>query len=187
MRYTSIKYTMNTQEIILGGGCFWCIEAVYSRVQGVEWAISGYMMGQIENPSYKEVCSGTTGHNEVVKVTFDADDISLAEVLEIFWTVHDPTTLNRQGNDRGTQYRSGIYYNDETQLPVIQKSIQEVAKFIYNDPIVTEVMAAEKFYEAEAYHQEYFTKNPNQGYCAYVVGPKVAKFRQKFKSRIKTA
>ena len=172
-------------KITLGGGCFWCIEGVYNNVTGVQSAISGYMDGHVENPTYREVCSGTTGHNEVVQITFDSEIIDLKTILSIFWTVHDPTTLNRQGNDVGTQYRSGIYYESEEQLEIIKESLEE-AKSLWDKPIVTQIAPATEFYLAEEYHQNYYENNPNQGYCAYIIAPKIAKFRSKFSSYIKS-
>lgn len=174
------------QSIILGGGCFWCIEAVYNLIDGVIDVKSGYTDGHTINPSYKDICSGDTGHVEAVKVTFDDKIISLEEILEIFWVSHDPTTLNRQGNDIGTQYRSAIFYNNEHQLPIIQESLKKVAAEIYNDKIVTEIKPESTFYEAESYHQNYFPNNTTQPYCAVVISPKVNKIRQKFTARLKS-
>lgn len=172
-------------EIYLGGGCFWCIESVFNEIIGVESAISGYMGGMNANPTYKEVCSGMTGHNEVVKVTYDSSLISLDQLLTIFWTVHDPTTLNRQGNDRGTQYRSGIYYLKHEDLDIINHSIDSIAKELWSDPIVTEVMEAPVFYPAEDYHQEYYKNNSSQGYCSFVIAPKLSKVRSSFSHLLK--
>jgi peptide-methionine (S)-S-oxide reductase len=175
-----------TKTIVLGGGCFWCTEAVFDRVQGVLDVESGYSNGETLNPSYEQVCTGRTGHAEVVKLVFDPAQISLREILEIFFVVHDPTTLNRQGNDVGTQYRSGIYYLDETQKQVAEQVIAEIeAGKTYRSPVVTEVKPLSNYSAAEAYHQDYFLKNPNQGYCAFVVGPKVEKFQKTFASRLK--
>jgi len=177
---------MDKQVITLGGGCFWCVEAVFELVDGVLAVENGYSNGHVHNPSYEQVCSGTTGHNEVVRVTFDASRISLREVLEIFFVVHDPTTLNRQGNDIGTQYRSGIYWHDSAQEAVAQEvraQVNEVAK----GKVVTEVLPEQNYSRAEAYHQHYFAQHPGQGYCAFVVAPKVEKFRKTFKSRVKAA
>ena len=176
----------NTETIVLGGGCFWCTEAVFDRVQGVLDVESGYSNGETVNPSYEQVCTGRTGHAEVVKLVFDPAQITLREVLEIFFVVHDPTTLNRQGNDVGTQYRSGIYYVDETQKQVAEEVIREIeASKTYRAPVVTEVEPLANYSAAEAYHQDYFLNNPNQGYCAFVVGPKVEKFQKTFASRVK--
>jgi len=176
----------STQTITLGGGCFWCTEAVYERVKGVTAVESGYSNGTTVRPSYEQVCTGTTGHNEVVRVTFDPAQISLREILEIFFVVHDPTTLNRQGNDSGTQYRSGIYTTSDEQQQVAQEVIREIeASKTYRSPIVTEVKPLSNYSTAEAYHQDYFLNNPNQGYCAFVVGPKVEKFQKTFAARVK--
>jgi peptide-methionine (S)-S-oxide reductase len=178
----------NTETLVLGGGCFWCTEAVFDRVQGVLDVESGYSNGETVNPSYEQVCSGRTGHAEVVKLVFDPAQITLREVLEIFFVVHDPTTLNRQGNDVGTQYRSGIYYVDEAQKQVAEEVIREIeASKTYRAPVVTEVEPLANYSAAEAYHQDYFLNNPNQGYCAFVVGPKVEKFQKTFASKVKKA
>ena len=177
---------MAIETITLGGGCFWCLEAVYEQVDGVLSAQSGYSNGHLREPSYQQVCAGETGHVEVVKVQFDAARISLREVLEIFFTIHDPTTLNRQGNDAGPQYRSGIYYQDEAQRAVAQSVIDEVNAEL-KGRVVTELKALDNYWPAEAYHQHYFVRNPNEGYCAFVVGPKVAKFRKTFASRLRKA
>lgn len=166
-------------SIVLAGGCFWCIEAVYSRMQGVISATSGYANGDTPNPTYEAVCMGKTGYVEAVKVEFDASIVNLEQILDVFWHIHDPTTLNRQGADTGTQYRSGAYYVDETQKTVIEKSVSE-AQTIFSQEIVTEVGPLKNWYEAENYHQNYFIKNPNHGYCRVVVAPKVMKFREKF-------
>lgn len=177
----------NKAVATLGGGCFWCIEAVFQHVRGVATAESGYMGGKHPNPSYEAVCTGVTGHAEVVQVTFDPVVLSYREVLEIFFAVHDPTTLNRQGNDVGTQYRSVIFYHSLEQDAAAQKVIAALtADNIFPSPIVTEVLPAEPFYPAEAYHQEYFIRNPNQPYCAYLIAPKLAKFRQQFTAKLKT-
>lgn len=175
-----------TETIVLGGGCFWCTEAVYDRVQGVTDVESGYSNGETVNPSYEQVCTGRTGHAEVVRLEFDPRQITLREILEIFFVVHDPTTLNRQGNDVGTQYRSGIYYADDAQKQVAEEVIREIeAGKTYRSPIVTEVKPLANYSAAEAYHQDYFLNNPNQGYCAFVVGPKVEKFQKTFAARLK--
>jgi peptide-methionine (S)-S-oxide reductase len=172
----------------LAGGCFWCVEAVFDDVQGVEDVVSGYSGGHKDDPTYQEVCSGTTGHAEVIQIKFDPSMISFKEVLQIFFSVHDPTTLNRQGGDIGTQYRSAIFCHSDEQRRIADETISELnAERIWDKPIVTEVTKFEKFWPAEDYHQEYFAKNPNQGYCAAVVAPKVAKFRSKFLNRLKAA
>ncbi|HCR30232.1 MAG TPA: peptide-methionine (S)-S-oxide reductase [Opitutae bacterium] len=164
------------ESIILGAGCFWCTEAVMQRVEGVESAVSGYMGGHVKNPTYRQVVTGETGHAEVAKITFDPSVTSLEELLEIFWLMHDPTTLNRQGADVGTQYRSAIFYNSEEQKRIAEASIAKLAATkTYPDPIVTEVTAIEPFYPAEEYHQEYYELNKNAGYCRYVIHPKLKK------------
>ncbi len=176
----------STESIVLGGGCFWCTEAVFDRVQGVTDVESGYSNGQVKNPTYEQVCTGRTGAVEVVKVAFDPAQISLREILEIFFVVHDPTSLNRQGNDTGTQYRSGIYTISDAQREVAESVIREMVESkTYKSPIVTEVVPLADYSTAEAYHQDYFANNPNQGYCAFVVGPKVEKFRKTFASKVK--
>lgn len=170
----------------LGGGCFWCVEAVYNELNGVERVESGYAGGQVENPTYKDVCEGTTGHAEVVQLTFDPRVVSFKEILEVFFTVHDPTTLNRQGADVGTQYRSVIFYHDDAQRAVAEELIAEInAAKIWNAPVVTEVTPFEKFYVAEDYHQEYFSRNAGQAYCRFVVAPKVGKFREHYREKLK--
>jgi len=171
----------------LAAGCFWCIEAVFDDLKGVEDVVSGYAGGHTENPTYRQVCDGDTGHAEVAQIKFDPLVISFKEILQVFFAVHDPTTLNRQGNDVGTQYRSAIFYHDDEQKRVAEEVIKEVtAEGVYDDPIVTEVVPLEKFWPAEDYHQEYFANNPNQPYCTAVVAPKVAKFRKKFVDRLKS-
>ncbi|SFB39970.1 peptide-methionine (S)-S-oxide reductase [Collimonas sp. OK607] len=173
-----------TKEIaVLGGGCFWCLEAVYQEIKGVEHVESGYTGGHVANPSYEQVCEGTTGHAEVVAVTFDTEQISFRELLEIFFTIHDPTTLNRQGNDVGTQYRSAIYYQSPQQKEVAAHVIKEMAN-VWDAPIITELSPAETYYKAEDYHQNYFRQHPLQGYCAFVVAPKVAKLRKIFTEKV---
>jgi peptide-methionine (S)-S-oxide reductase len=172
---------------ILAGGCFWCLEAVYDQVQGVESVESGYIGGTLDNPTYEAVCGGQTGHAEAVRITFDSRVITYKELLEIFFTIHDPTTLNQQGNDKGTQYRSAIFSCDPTQRHTAETLINTLTEEkLYDAPIVTQVVPAGQWYEAEPYHQEYFVQNPFQGYCQFVVGPKVAKFRKKFAHRLKT-
>ncbi len=175
------------KTITLGGGCFWCTEAVYDMIEGIHSVTPGYMDGHVENPTYRDVCSGTSGHNEVIQIIYDNEVISLSEILEIFWTAHDPTTLNRQGADKGTQYRSGIYYKEEQELPIIEQSIKEVGQALWEDPIVTEAKPATSFYEAEVYHQDYYKRNSYVGYCQVVINPKLNKVRQKFSNRIKTS
>jgi peptide-methionine (S)-S-oxide reductase len=170
---------MASETITLGGGCFWCIEAVFEQVQGVLALQSGYSNGQTRSPSYEQVCSGSTGHAEVVKVSFDTEHLSLREVLEIFFVVHDPTTPNRQGNDVGSQYRSAIYWQQVEQAEVARAVMAEVAAEL-GVGLVTELQAEANYWPAEAYHQHYFAQHPGQGYCAMVVAPKVAKFRQTF-------
>lgn len=169
-----------TQTITLGGGCFWCTEAVYLHVRGVTAVESGYSNGQTVNPSYEQVCTGRTGHNEVVKITFDAAVITLNQILQIFFVVHDPSTLNRQGNDAGTQYRSGIYVSSQAQEAEAKAFIAKLMLDKTFSQITTEVAFIDNYSKAEAYHQNYFANNPNQGYCAFVVGPKVDKFRKTF-------
>jgi peptide-methionine (S)-S-oxide reductase len=176
----------NLQTITLGGGCFWCLEAVYELVDGVTAVESGYSNGHVVNPTYEQVCGGATGHVEVVKVAFDADRITLREVLEIFFHIHDPTTLNRQGNDTGTQYRSGIYVESPEQERVAREVLAE-ANAAHGGKVVTELEPLANYSKAEAYHQHYFVRNPGQGYCAFVVAPKVEKFRKTFKQRVKAA
>jgi peptide-methionine (S)-S-oxide reductase len=175
-----------TETITLGGGCFWCLEAVYDQLEGVLDVVSGYAGGHVSNPDYKSVCTGTTGHAEVVQVTFDPQVISFEEILEVFFSIHDPTSLNRQGADVGTQYRSVIFYHSEEQKSIAKGVIAEFeAAKIWPNPIVTEVTCLDVFYPAEDYHQEYFQRNPYAGYCQAVVAPKVAKFRQKYAQRLK--
>ena len=178
--------TVSTQTITLGGGCFWCTEAVFVKVRGVTDVESGYSNGQASRPSYEEVCTGRTGSNEVVKLSYDPADITLREILEIFFVIHDPTTLNRQGNDAGTQYRSGIYYSTPEQKQLADDMIRQMSRDqLFGKPIVTEVLPLANYFPAEAYHQDYFENNPNQGYCVAVAGPKVAKFRKTFSARVK--
>lgn len=170
----------------LAGGCFWCLEAVYEQLKGVEKVESGYAGGSVPNPSYRAVCDGTTGHAEVVQITFDPQVVSFKELLEVFFTIHDPTTLNRQGNDVGTQYRSAIFYHSPEQQAAAAQVIAEVnAAGIWDQPIVTQVNALDAFYKAETYHQEYYRNNQAQPYCRVVIAPKVAKFRQKYYNRLK--
>ncbi len=170
----------------LAGGCFWCLEAVFDDLRGVESVESGYMGGKTANPSYEDVCSGETGHAEVVQLSFDPKRVSFKEILEVFFVIHDPTTLNRQGHDVGTQYRSAIFYHSAEQKAAAEQVIANMgAAKIYEEPIVTEVAPASKFYVAEDHHQEYFRRNPAQPYCAFVVRPKVAKFRKNFLEKLK--
>jgi len=175
---------MNVQTITLGGGCFWCVEAVFELVDGVTAVESGYCNGHVPNPSYEQVCGGDTGHVEVVRVSFDADRISLREVLEIFFHVHDPTTLNRQGNDVGTQYRSGIYF-ESPEHEAVARAVLAEADAALQGRVVTELKALARYSRAEAYHQHYFAQHPGQGYCAFVVAPKVEKFKRAFKDRVR--
>jgi peptide-methionine (S)-S-oxide reductase len=169
------------ETITLGGGCFWCLEAVFDEMRGVNDVLSGYAGGHMANPTYRQVCAETTGHAEVVQVKFNPDEVSLEELLSVFFTIHDPTTLNRQGSDMGTQYRSAIFYHNEVQRETAVNLINELNDAnIWDNPIVTEVTPIDQFYVAEDYHQNYFVNNPGQGYCRVVVAPKVAKFRQKF-------
>jgi len=172
----------------LGGGCFWCLEAVYEDVRGVERVVSGYAGGAEPNPTYEQVCSGRTGHAEVVQLTFDPAEISYRELLEIFFTIHDPTTPNRQGGDVGPQYRSIVLAHDDAQAETARAVMAELAaEGVWEAPIVTQVVPLDRFWPAEAYHQHYFARNPRQAYCQVVVAPKVAKFRQKFAGRRRTA
>jgi peptide-methionine (S)-S-oxide reductase len=171
----------------LGGGCFWCLEAVFDDLAGVESVESGYMGGRNRAPTYEQVCSGDTGHAEVVRVTFDPAVISYRDILDVFFAIHDPTTLNRQGNDAGTQYRSAIFYHSPEQRKVAEEAMAQLrAEKVYDDPIVTEVTPASDFWIAERYHQEYFKNNPYQPYCMWVVAPKVQKFRKAFLAKVKT-
>ncbi len=177
-----------TQTATLAGGCFWCLEAVFDNLQGVTDVVSGYAGGTKTNPSYQQVCTGTTGHAEVVQIKFEPAVISFRELLEVFFSIHDPTTLNRQGADVGTQYRSAIYYHTPDQKQTAEQVISELLEEkIWPDPIVTEVTQLDVFYPAEEYHQEYFARNPGQGYCQMVVAPKVSKFRHKFANRLKAS
>lgn len=177
---------MTTEIATLGGGCFWCLEAVYQELKGVQQVESGYAGGHVADPGYEDVCSGKTGHAEVVRITFDPAIVSYREILEIFFTIHDPTTINRQGNDCGTQYRSVIFYHSPEQQDTAKHVIAEMAN-VWDAPIVTELSPAPTYYKAEDYHQNYFRQNPLQGYCAFVVAPKVAKFRSIFADKAKEA
>jgi peptide-methionine (S)-S-oxide reductase len=176
------------ETVILAGGCFWCVETVFSRLNGVEEVVSGYAGGAVPNPTYRAVCSGTTGHAEAIQVTFDPEVISFAELLEVFWHTHDPTTLNRQGADVGTQYRSAIFYQDDRQREIAERSRQEVEeKGLWSDPIVTEIVPFTNFYKAEEYHQDYYRLNPNQMYCQLVIDPKIKKLQKAFVDKLKEA
>lgn len=175
-----------TEVATLAGGCFWCLEAVFEQLKGVREVVSGYAGGRVANPSYEAVCSGTTGHAEVVQITFDPDVITYRQLLEIFFTIHDPTTLNRQGPDIGTQYRSAIFYHSDEQRRQAETVIAELSgRRLWDDPIVTEVTPLERFYPAEDYHQQYFRRNPNQPYCQFIVAPKVAKARKTFFEKLR--
>ncbi|MES2562585.1 MAG: peptide-methionine (S)-S-oxide reductase MsrA [Pseudomonadota bacterium] len=179
--------SVKTSEIAtLAGGCFWCLEAVYDGMQGVLSVESGYTGGQSANPTYEQVCGGRTGHAEVVQVTFDPELVSYQDILRVFFVIHDPTTLNRQGNDVGSQYRSAIFHHSPEQKEIAQAVIAEITQAkLYRDPVVTELKPTPAFYVAEVDHQEYYARNPNQPYCQYVVAPKVAKFRKQFADRLK--
>lgn len=180
---------MNSQKretAALAGGCFWCLEAVFAEVEGVEKVVSGYAGGIAEDPTYQEVCTGTTGHAEVVQVTFDPELITYRELLEIFFSIHDPTTLNRQGPDVGTQYRSAIFYEAAEQKEVAEELMRELESAgLWDEPIVTEVKPLDVFYPGEPYHQNYYERNPSQPYCAFVITPKIAKFREKHAAKLK--
>jgi peptide-methionine (S)-S-oxide reductase len=180
---------MNTQPLdhaTLAGGCFWCLEAVFTQVNGVAAVVSGYTGGRLPNPSYEQVCTGSTGHAEAVQITFDPGIVSYTDLLHIYFTIHDPTTLNRQGADVGSQYRSAIYYNSPEQQTAAQAVMAELtALHLWSDPIVTQLVPIEPFYPAEDYHQHYFARHPDQGYCQMVVAPKVAKFRAKYSVLLK--
>jgi peptide-methionine (S)-S-oxide reductase len=175
-----------SETAVLAGGCFWCLEAVFEQLRGVERAVSGYTGGVVEEPSYEDVCSGRTGHAEAVSLTFDPSVVSYRDLLEIFFSIHDPTTLNRQGADVGTQYRSAIFFTSEAQRRTAELVIKELEASGVWKGIVTQVAPLKKFFEAEEYHQEYFRRNPQQGYCRMVVAPKVAKFRKKWESKLKS-
>lgn len=176
---------MASETATLGGGCFWCLQAVYRELRGVQQVESGYSGGQLPNPSYEQVCAGNSGHAEVVRLTFDPAQVSYRELLEIFFTIHDPTTLNRQGSDCGSQYRSVIYYHDAKQQETARHVIAEMAN-VWDAPLVTELAPLGPYYPAEGYHQNYYQQHPLQGYCAFVVAPKVAKFRKMFADRLHT-
>ncbi len=174
------------ETITLAGGCFWCLEAVYDELRGVTDVVSGYMGGHTLNPTYKQICTGVTGHAEVIQVQYDPTLISTRQILDVFFTIHDPTTLNRQGADVGTQYRSAIFYHTDEQKQIADATIAELTSTkLWANPIVTEITPAEKFYPAEDYHQNYYVNNPDAGYCQIVIAPKVAKFRSKFLAELK--
>jgi peptide-methionine (S)-S-oxide reductase len=181
---TATSVTLDTATF--GGGCFWCTEAMFAELKGVQSAVSGYSGGNVKNPTYKEVCSGTTGHAEVIQVIYDPSIITFAQLMQVFFLTHDPTTLNRQGNDIGTQYRSVIFYRNENEKKIAQETIAEVATSgVYSDRIVTTLEPFEVFYKAEDYHQDYFSQNQNQPYCSLVINPKLMKFRKTFESLLK--
>ena len=178
---------MREEVATLAGGCFWCIEAVFKEVKGVQRVISGYTGGKKENPTYEQVCNDNTGHAEAVDITFFPDVISYREILEIFFTIHDPTTMNRQGNDAGTQYRSAIFYHNEGQKTIAGQVIKEINDaHIWDAPVITELKPYRKFFSAEEYHRDYFERNPMQSYCQVIIAPKVAKFRKKWESKLKS-
>jgi peptide-methionine (S)-S-oxide reductase len=177
--------TESLETATLAAGCFWCVEAVFGRLRGVEKVVSGYAGGTVPNPTYQEVCSGTTGHAETVQITFDPETISFDELLEVFWRTHDPTTLNRQGADSGTQYRSAIFCHDERQRQVAERSRRQAAEAVWPDPIVTEIVPFTSFYPAEGYHQDYYRLNSFQPYCRIVIDPKIAKLQKEFADKMK--
>tara|TARA_R110001583_G_scaffold21469_5_gene81593 strand:+ start:15361 stop:15975 length:615 start_codon:yes stop_codon:yes gene_type:complete len=183
----SKKMNQKDREVAtLGSGCFWCTEAIFQELEGVDKVESGYMGGQTQNPTYKDICTGETGHAEVCQITFNPEVISFTDLLEVFWQVHNPTTLNRQGADVGTQYRSVIFYHNEKQKKIAEELLENLDKSeAYNDPIVTEITEAEKFYKAENYHQNYYNLNKSQPYCSFVIKPKQDKFRKVFKDLLK--
>jgi peptide-methionine (S)-S-oxide reductase len=180
------KNMKDLEVATLGSGCFWCTEAFFLRLKGVESVVSGYSGGQIKNPTYREVCSGLTGHAEVIQVKFDPSMISYEEILEVFWNTHDPTTLNKQGADEGTQYRSVVFYHNDSQKKIAEEYKAQLNQSeVYNNPVVTEISPFKEFYPAEEYHQNYYMLNPNQGYCQYVIRPKVEKFNKEYASKLK--
>lgn len=184
--FNNIMGKNNLKTAVFAGGCFWCTEAVFQRLEGVHQVVSGYTGGTIKNPAYREITSGRTGHAEAIKIEYDTDIISYNELLEIFFATHDPTTLNRQGADRGTQYRSAIFYIDDDQKERSQIMITNLnTEGVFNDPIVTEVAALGAFYNAEDYHQNYYNQNSNQGYCQFVINPKLSKLQATYKSKLK--
>ena len=177
---------MSTELATLAGGCFWCLEAVFEQLRGVTNVASGYSGGHVPNPTYQAVCTGATGHAEVVQVTFNPDEISFRDLLGVFFTLHDPTTLDRQGGDVGTQYRSVIFYHDDEQRRTAEEAVRELeAEHVFDEPIVTKIEALKTFYPAEEYHREYYRRNPNQSYCRAVIAPKVAKLRSKYLEKLK--
>ncbi|MEX0593677.1 MAG: peptide-methionine (S)-S-oxide reductase MsrA [Balneolaceae bacterium] len=181
MSMQQVDNSQNLEQATLGAGCFWCVEAVFQRVQGVVAVEAGYTGGDLENPTYQQVVSGRTGHAEVARVTFDPERISFEEILEVFWHTHNPTTLNRQGADVGTQYRSAIFFHDEEQRRIAETSLNRTdASDLWEDPIVTEITLLDEYYRAENYHQDYFNNNPNAGYCQVVIAPKLKKLRDDF-------
>ena len=174
------------EQATFGGGCFWCTEAVFQNLKGVTKVISGYMGGQTENPTYKEVCNGDSGHAEIIQIEYNEQEIRFEDLLLVFFKTHDPTTLNRQGNDAGTQYRSVVFYESAEQKAAAETMIDNLEKeMVFNRPIVTEITPISKFYSAEDYHQNYFNNNPDQGYCAFVIQPKLAKFTKEFGNKLK--
>lgn len=184
--FSQNKKASNLETITLGGGCYWCVEAVYENLDGVKSVVSGFSGGKVADPTYEEVCTGTTGHAEVVQITYDKNVTDINEIFKVFFTVHDPTTLNRQGADVGTQYRSVIFYKNEEQKKAAQNIIAELNKAkVYNSPIVTKVEPFTKFYKAEDYHQNYYANNKNQPYCKMVIQPKIEKFEKVFKDKLK--
>lgn len=184
---TDKKEQSGLQLATFGNGCFWCTEAIFQRLNGVEKVVSGYTGGKVKNPTYKEVCSGLTGHAEVIQITYDPKKITFDELLEVFWKTHDPTTLNRQGADEGTQYRSAVFYHNEEQKNLATEYRKKLdASGAFDNPIVTEITASSEFYPAEDYHQNYFNLNGNAPYCSYVIQPKVEKFEKVFKNKLKS-
>ncbi|MCY4402370.1 MAG: peptide-methionine (S)-S-oxide reductase MsrA [Candidatus Poribacteria bacterium] len=178
---------MDKETATFGAGCFWCVEAVFQQLIGVQKVVSGYTGGATENPNYREICTGNTGHAEVIQIEYDPDVISFKELLDVFWSTHDPTTLNRQGNDTGTQYRSAIFFHSDIQRSLAEESKAEMDKSgIWDDPIVTEITAIDVFYPAEDYHQNYFMLNPSQPYCQFVIHPKMKKFTKEYKDKIRS-
>jgi len=176
----------NQEEIVLAGGCFWCLDAIYRDLYGVLKVESGYSNGDILHPTYEQVCTGRTGHAEVVRLTYDTTAVSLDDILTVFWTMHNPTTLNRQGNDSGPQYRSGIYYFTDRQKAIAQHSLETTGKEIWGNHITTEILPVKNYSSAESYHQDYYNNNPNQSYCRFIINPKVDKFKKKFKDKLKS-
>lgn len=183
---TMSEVKSNLEKATFGNGCFWCTEAVFLELKGVQKVESGYSGGQVKNPTYREVCTGETGHAEVIQITYDPKVISYEELLEVFWNTHDPTTLNKQGADEGTQYRSAVFYHNEEQKKIATEYKKQLeASKVYRSPIVTEISPLINFYKAEDYHQNYYSLNPNQGYCQYVIRPKVEKFRKQYSAKLK--